>query len=232
LVLGEHLMIIKKISTILMIFKSAGLLAVMHTLVKKIFPSGNYFLSWDRRILLELAPVDTKYNAHPQACMLASSKASILIDINGQSLKSIESAIKRNETCWVIMDEDVIAAYVWISNNRIQAYSDTAYIFPVNTLNYWWRDVYVNTEYRGQGKLAELLSAWASSLNFNHDANMYCEISPDNKASIKSHKKNGFNELGLLSMVCILGFRVYYFSGSIYPKLSYRFYPKNIYYSL
>ena len=215
-----------------MILQSAGLLAVIHTLFKKIFPSGNFLFSWDRRILLELISPDATCYTHPQASILVPRKASVLIGINGQSSKSIKSAIKRNEDCWVIMDEEILAAYVWISNKKIQAYSDTAYIFPVHTLNYWWRDVYVNPDYRGQGKLAELLSAWVSSLNFNRDASMYCEISPDNKASIKSHKKNGFKELGLLSMVCILGFRVYYFSGSTYPKFSYRFYPKNIYYTL
>ena len=215
-----------------MIFKSAGLIAVSNTLLKKVFPSGNYFLSWDRRILLELASVNTKPSDHPKASMLSSSKASMLIGINGQSLKSIESALKRNEKCWVILDNESLAAYVWISNKKIQVYSDTGYIFPVHTLNYWWRDVYVNPDYRGQGKLRELLSSWASSLDFNNDVNMYCEISPDNKASIKSHKKNGFKELGLLNMVCVLGFRMYYFSGGTYPKFSFRFYAKNIYYSL
>ena len=155
----------------------------------------------------------------------------ILIGINGQTPKTIESAIKRNEACWVIMDKEILAAYVWISSKKIQVYSDTAYIIPEKALNYWWRDVYINPDYRGQGKLKELLSAWRNTLSLNHDANIYCEISPENKASIKSHKKNGFKELGLLSMVCILGFRVYHFSDSVYPRFSYRFYPKNIYYS-
>ena len=216
----------------LMIFKSAGLLAVIHTILKKIFPSGNYLLSWDRRILLKLTPPDAKCDSQLQASILTSSKASMLIGTNGQSHKSIEIANKRNEGCWVIMDEDVLAAYVWISNNKIQVYSDTGYIFPVHTLNYWWRDVYVNPDYRGQGKLKDLFKAWASNLDLNNEGCLYCEISPDNKASMNSHKKNGFKELGELRMVCIFGLRVYYFMGNAYPKFSYRYYPKNIYYSL
>ncbi len=175
-----------------MILKSAGLLGVAHTLLKKIFPSGNYFLSWDRRILFESTLPDTKSNSNTQARVLASSDVMVLIGMNGQSFKSIESAIKRNEACWAIMDKEILAAYVWISTKKLQVHSDTGYIFPLNSLNYWWRDVYVNPDYRGQGKLNDLLSAWGKSIDANRDANMYCEISPDNEASIKAHKKNRF----------------------------------------
>ena len=47
-----------------MILQSAGLLAVIHTLFKKIFPSGNFLFSWDRRILLELVSPDATCYTH------------------------------------------------------------------------------------------------------------------------------------------------------------------------
>ncbi len=87
--------------------------------------------------MLTLTQLETIKYSNTQARVLTSSEVNMLIGINGQCIKSIDSANKRGEVCWVIMDKELLTAYVWISAKSIHVHSDTAYIFPVATLYYW-----------------------------------------------------------------------------------------------
>lgn len=224
----------KKMATVLDIFSANGISGLSSMLLKKIFPSGNWFMSWDQRVLLEcptdslsLLPPPNSFNAKP----ISAHDARLLEGINNQSLGSINAAINRQEVCWVIEDNGVLVSYVWISKNKIDVCSDTAFILPTNNLSYWWRDIYINPDYRGTGKINQHLSTWFHSLNTSQASNLFCEISPENLPSLISHQRNGFIVKGQLKMFCFLGFRTFHYSTSESTNISYRFYPKNIYYA-
>jgi len=226
--------LIKKLTTARNILAQQGLVGLTNTLLKKVFPSGNYFLSWDTRILLECPTsklARLKPNPEFTAKILSASEARLLVGVNNQSLKSIEAAINRHEVCWTISEKDNLLSYVWISKNRAPVCSDTAFILPNIGLNYWWRDIYVAPEYRGTGKISQHLQSWFQSLTDSESSSLYCEIAPENMPSIISHQRNGFIIKGKLRMLCIFGIRVFFFSTSETSKFSFRFYPKNIYYS-
>jgi len=226
--------LIKKLTTARNILTQQGFLGLSNTFLKKLFPSGNYFLSWDSRILLECPTSkleQLKPNPEFTAKMLNASEARLLAGVNNQSSKSIEAAINRQEICWTITKNNNVLSYVWISKDRISVCSDTAFILPNIGLNYWWRDIYVAPEYRGTGKISQHLQSWFQSLTAPEDSNLYCEIDPENTSSIISHQRNGFIKKGKLKMLCVFGVRVFFFSTSEMSKFSFRFYPKNIYYS-
>lgn len=225
----------KKITTVLNILSDKGILGLSSLLLKKVFPAGNWLLSWDKRVILEcstdslsqLLPSST-LNAKP----ITADDARLLEGINDQSLKSINAAINRQEVCWVIEDQGVLVSYVWISKEKIKVCSDTAFILPADNLNYWWRDIYINPDYRGTGKITQHLTSWLHSLNTSETHNLFCEISPDNIPSLISHQRNGFVIKGQLKMFCLLGFRTFHYTTPESTRINYRFYPKNIYYAL
>ena len=226
--------LIKKLTTARNILAQQGFLGLSSTLLKKVFPSGNYFLSWDTRILLECSTsklAQLKSNPEFTAKILNASEARLLAGVNDQSLESINAAINRQEVCWAISEDNNLLSYVWISKNRTSVCSDTAFILPNIGLNYWWRDIYVAPEYRGTGKISQHLQSWFQSLTDTEGSSLYCEIDPKNMPSIISHERNGFIKKGTLRMLCVFGIRVFFFSTPETSKFSFRFYPKNIYYS-
>jgi RimJ/RimL family protein N-acetyltransferase len=156
-----------------------------------------------------------------------------MIGVNGMSKKIIETAMRRGEKCWVILQKKEIAAYVWISSAREKVMSDTRYFLEnQQDFSYWWRDVYVSPQYRGKRLLRELFSLWLSSLENSEIKDIYTEIDPINLRSIKAHAALGFKKVGTLYMLCILGARFYYVKNSNFSKISFRFYPRNVYYSI
>lgn len=223
-----------KLTTAFNIFVDNGFRGLSNLLLKKTFPSGNWFLSWDQRVLLEcsisklsqLIPAST-FKAKP----ISNHDARLLKGINDQSLVSINAAINRQEVCWIIEDQGKLVSYVWVSKDKFEVCSDTAFILPTNAFNYWWRDIYINPAYRGTGKINQHLASWFHSLNTAQASSLFCEISPDNIPSLISHQRNGFEKKGKLKMFCLLGFRIYHYATPENSRISYRFYPKNIYYA-
>jgi RimJ/RimL family protein N-acetyltransferase len=220
-----------KFQTACKVYKEKGLLSFINVSLKKIMPSGNYFLSWDSRILFRNSPVSRSCNN--LAYCLSPGEVHALVGLNGMTRKIIDIATKRGEKCWVIRCEGEVAAYVWISSAREKVMSDTGYYLKsMQPLSYWWRDIYVAPGYRGRKLPRELFCAWVSSLKENERKDIYTEIDPGNLNSVRAHISLGFRKIGILYMVCVLGGRFYYLRSSELPRFSFRFYPRNVYYSL
>jgi len=213
------------------LYKERGWLAVINVTFKKICPSGNYFLSWDSRILFHNTPV-AKSCLNLAVC-LSDDEVYSMIGVNYMKKKIIDTAINRGEKCWVIRCGEEVAAYVWIRDAREIVMSDTGYLLkPRGEFAYWWRDVYVAPDYRGQKLPLELFCSWFSSLKDNEKQDIYTEIDPANQHSVSVHLSLGFRKIVTLYMVCILGARFYYVKNSLLPRFSFRYYPRNVYYSL
>ncbi len=224
----------QKLTTARLIFAQSGLSGLTQILLKKICPSGNYVFSWDNRVLLECPPIylaTLESTSTYHAKVFRDDEAHCLVGINNQSIKSVRAAIKRNEVCWALMEGEKLLSYVWISQKKSPICSDTAFLLPNVPENYWWRDIYITPEYRGTGKINEHLYHWFQSIENTGDNSLFCEISPDNTPSLIAHKRNGFTVIGTLKMICVLGCRFYYLSTPQTSDFSYRFYPRNIYYS-
>jgi L-amino acid N-acyltransferase YncA len=220
-----------KFQTALKVYKEKGFLSVINISLKKIMPSGNYFLSWDSRILLRNSPVSR--SCGNLASCLSTAEVHTLVGLNGMTRKIINIATKRGEKCWVIHREGEVAAYVWISSAREKVMSDTGYyLTPREPPAYWWRDIYVAPRYRGRKLPKELFCAWVFSLKENERKDIYTEIEPTNLNSVRAHISLGFRKIGILYMVCVLGGRFYYLRSAEFPRFSFRFYPRNVYYSL
>jgi GNAT superfamily N-acetyltransferase len=214
------------------IYKGRGFLSVMNVTLKKIFPSGNYFFSWDSRIFFRKTPAAEPSCLNLAVCLCVDDVYS-MVGVNYLNKKIIDTAIKRGEKCWVIRLGEEVAAYVWISGAREIIMSDTGYVLkPQEAFAYWWRDVYVAPEHRGQKLPMELFCSWFSSLTDNEKNDIYTEIDPANLHSVNAHLSLGFREIITLYMVCVFGARFYYVSNPILPGFSFRFYPRNVHYSL
>jgi len=220
-----------KLQVAWILYKERGLLSVINTAVKKIFPSGNYFLSWDSRILFHNTPVAG--SCRDLAVCLSADEVYSMVGVNYMNEKIIDTAIKRGEKCWVIRFGEEVAAYVWIRGARGIVMSDTGYVLKSREeFSYWWRDVYVVPDYRGQRLPMELFCSWFSSLKDNEKKDIYTEIDPANLHSVNTHLSLGFRKIVTLYMVCVLGARFYYVRSSLLPRFAFRFYPRNVYYSL
>jgi len=236
-------MLAKKIKTVVTIFNDKGLLSVINTAFKKIFPSGNWLLSWDRRLLLKCQfqkndsaqdKGDPQTSDHPheyQVQRLNEQDALSLVGVNSMTKQAIEAALSRKEHCWCIYQQKIFMGYVWITDKKTNIVSDTGYLFPLNNESvYWWRDAYIMPEYRGQRIVLHLFKGWKKTINASLNDTIYTETDPQNIASIISHNRLGFEEIARLVTFCILGFRFYFLASDYFPKYCFRFYPNNTFY--
>jgi len=226
---------INKIKKIYAVFKANGLACLLRIVFKKIFPSNNPFLAWESRILFESIPGTAKMkNYSPNkynVVKLRKDETKVLLGINGMTELSISNAEKQNENCWVVRDGNVIIAYVWISERKYKITSDTGYVLPINTIcgGYWWRDLYVITEYRGKRLVELLFQAWLLQFDQPREETLYTEVSPTNIPSIRVHRRLGFQDFTELKMYCVLGFRLYLLQSVKGSSLRVTFYPHWLY---
>ncbi len=208
-------LMLKKIKSSINILKKHGVKSFARTIVKKILPSNNPFLSWESRILFVCRPGSEKKielsSVESSANMLPLEDMNSLVGINGITQQTINNVLSNDECCWTIQQQGKIIAYVWISSRKQQIRSDTGYIIPIDKQlgAYWWRDLYVLPQYRGKQLVQNLFFSWLKSFSNQRTASLFTEVSPDNIPSIKVHRRLGFVECGKLTMWCFLGLRLY-----------------------
>jgi len=223
------------VKTVVRIVRAKGFRGLFRTILKKLFPSNNPYFAWESRNLLKCTAGDeniTKFeDCRYQVIKCPIANHQRLIGLNGMTGHSIKKAVDHHENCWIAKKEDLIVGYVWISSKRQQIMSDTGYYFPVNIEQgaYWWRDLYILPEHRGQRLVELLFSGWVKSFNEAKRETLYTEVSPDNITSIKVHGKLGFKEFCRLRMICFIGMRLYFLTTQEKYRLKYRFCPHWLY---
>jgi len=216
------------------LWSELGPLGLLDRLLKRPFPSGNPWLSWDRRVLLEQQVTPTTPLSSTQVRALSETEALHLVGENSLTHATIVAALRRGETCWRLDDADSLVAYAWVGSPDIIS-SDTGFRFVVPTgRHYFWRDVYVCPQFRGQRRIEQLFQWWAASVvgegaGLRSAVWIFTEIDPSNVPSLRAHHRLGFVDVGSLTMFCVLGVRIYSFRSSHGHRFSCRFLPRNLY---
>jgi len=223
-------MLAGKLLTARRVLRERGFLGLTSTTLKKLFRPGNPWLSWDARILLQ-CPASGGEGGPVRGQALAAGEASGWATKPAER-RAAEAALRRGEVCWGIHDQGRLAARVWIGGPWSEIHSDTGFSLrlPDADTAWWWRDVYVLPECRRRGWARALVDTWRASLPPG-EHRLFTEVDPANPPSLPVHLKMGFSEIARLHMLCLLGLRFYWCRGHGQPRLSWRFIPRNLYYS-
>lgn len=231
----------RKLARAAALWSKLGTWGLLTHVAKRIFPSGNFWLSWDRRTLFEqrvsLDEAALAAKGVASAVLLTRAQCLDLVGVNHLSQASIEAALARGESCFCLREEQTVVGYVWVSSPSVIT-SDTGYRFPLPSQIQsdqrpvqWWRDVYVDPAFRGQGRIRQLYLSFLQSLGMSGSVMIYSEIDPSNTPSLHAHARLGFQSLGSIRFFCILGARFYFYRGSHFPAFQFRFAPRNLYLS-
>lgn len=235
----------RKLARAAALWSKLGTWGLLAHVAKRVFPSGNFWLSWDRRTLFVLqAKLDSSPDSVVRvaegvtpAVLLSPAQCLELSGVNHLSRASIEAALARGESCFCLREEQTVVGYVWVSSPSVIT-SDTGYRFPlpsqIESVEHppqWWRDVYVDPAFRGQGRIQQLYRSFVQSLGTSGSVMIYSEIDPSNTPSLHAHARLGFQSLGSIGFFCILGARFYFCRGSHFPAFQFRFAPRNLYLS-
>lgn len=218
-----------KLKTFSKIYKTLGIKGVSSIIVGKIFPANNPYFAWESRYLFKysiqkkITTLDSNNNFSVRK--LSNIETFKLVNINGMTQMSIQNSLNDNQNCWAVFSENNIAGYVWISDLISVIHSDTGYLFPLKQHKkaYWWRDVYILPEYRGNRLVQILHNSWLNSLANTIEETLFTEISPKNIASLKVHTNIGFINFCHLKMWCILGLRIYWLRYNSKSSVSFRY---------
>ena len=223
--------VVRKLQRARQLLQTAGLGGLLHAVLKRVFPSGNPWLRWDRRVLFEstidLATVRTD---HPATARPLSPEATLqLVGFNDLREAVLVAALRRGESCWCLTDDSVRVGYAWVSSPSIIR-SDTGYRLDLDAQrHYFWRDVYIKPEFRGQGRIQQIFCSWVRSLGTEGIVNVYTEVDPSNLPSLQAHRRLGFADIGSLFMLCVLGARFCFYRGPRFPSFQFQFLPHNLY---
>ena len=126
-----------------------------------------------------------------------------------------EKWIDNGSLFFCAFNEDEIIGYLSMSSKPVDHWSVN---LNLKYLDIYEHDVFVLSDYRGRNVFQRIITEIVSILNEKGYNRVICTIPSNNYSSVNAHKKCGFERIGEVKQIRIMGVEKFYVSGMSYKN--------------
>jgi hypothetical protein len=98
---------------------------------------------------------------------------------------------QREDRCFVAWTDGIPVHYIWVRIKGSMHSSSAGVVFPLTDNMAWFLDARTSDKFKGKGIYPEVFSRISKAL-ISENRRVYCDVSSQNKASLRGIHKTGF----------------------------------------
>jgi hypothetical protein len=193
------------------LLQQGGYAELLDHVSSRVLPAGNPLLYWDRFVIVGLADAKPPRRRPEQTPVLATAEdLAALCRERPERSALIDRRVREGQRCFVIREEGRIVARQWLVSDRPVFHTNAGLRFtPPQRPALWCHDIYVDPTHRMRGHFVALMLNALSLTVDGRRPHLYGEIHFMNQTSIRAHLSFGYRVLRTVTVVSLLGFKVY-----------------------